>query len=67
MIGKDKLRLIHLILAIPLIFITYKTHLVVGFFNDYVSNGYTFQTGTDAYFANSSTSDCLNPRNSIPS
>lgn len=40
-------RLIHLILAIPLIFITYKTHLVVGFFNDYVSNGYTFQTGTD--------------------
>lgn len=40
-------RLIHLILALPLIYIVRKTHLVVDFFNTYVSNGYTYQTGSD--------------------
>lgn len=40
-------KLIHIILAIPLIFITYKTRLVVNFFNEYVTNRYTFQTGSD--------------------
>ena len=40
-------RLIHLILALPLIYIVWKTHLVVNFFNVYVSNGYTYQTGSD--------------------
>jgi len=40
-------RLIHLILALPLIYIIRKTHLVVDFFNTYVSNGYTYQTGSD--------------------
>ena len=40
-------KLIHIILAIPLIFITYKTRLVVKFFNQYVTNRYTFQTGSD--------------------
>ena len=40
-------RLIHLILALPLIYIVRKTHLVVNFFNVYVSNGYTYQTGSD--------------------
>ena len=40
-------RLIHLILALPLVYIVWKTHLVVDFFNTYVSNGYTYQTGSD--------------------
>ncbi|MBR5662254.1 MAG: hypothetical protein IKX00_01215 [Bacilli bacterium] len=40
-------RLIHLILTLPLIYIIRKTHLVVDFFNTYVSNGYTYQTGSD--------------------
>ena len=40
-------RLIHLILALPLIYIVRKTHLVVDFFNTYVKNGYTYQTGSD--------------------
>ena len=40
-------RLIHLILTLPLIYIVRKTHLVVNFFNTYVSNGYTYQTGSD--------------------
>lgn len=40
-------RLIHLILTLPLIYIVRKTHLVVDFFNTYVSNGYTYQTGSD--------------------
>ena len=40
-------RLIHLILALPLIYIVWKTHLIVNFFNQYVANSYTFQTGSD--------------------
>ena len=40
-------RLIHLILALPLIYIVRKTHLIVNFFNQYVSNSYSFQTGSD--------------------
>ena len=40
-------KLIHLILALPLIYIVRKTHLVVDFFSTYVSNGYTYQTGSD--------------------
>lgn len=40
-------RLIHLILAIPLIYISRKTRLVVDFFKNYVANKYTFQTGSD--------------------
>lgn len=40
-------RLIHLILALPLIYIVWKTHLIVNFFNSYVANSYTFQTGSD--------------------
>lgn len=40
-------KLIHIILAIPLIYIVSKTRLVVAFFNQYVSNSYSFQTGSD--------------------
>lgn len=40
-------KLIHIILAIPLIYIVNKTRLVVNFFNQYVSNRYSFQTGSD--------------------
>ena len=40
-------KLIHLVLALPLIYIVRKTHLVVNFFRTYVSNGYTYQTGSD--------------------
>lgn len=40
-------RLIHLILTLPLIYIAWKTHIVVNFFGDYVRNGYTYQTGSD--------------------
>lgn len=40
-------RLIHLIIAIPLIYISRKSRLVVNFFNEYVRNSYTFQTGSD--------------------
>lgn len=40
-------RLIHLILALPLIYIVRKTHLIVNFFNSYVANSYSFQTGSD--------------------
>lgn len=40
-------RLIHLILTLPLIYLVRKTHLVVSFFNQYVSNGYLYQTGSD--------------------
>ena len=40
-------KLIHLILTLPLIYIVRKTHLVVDFFNTYVSNGYQYQTGSD--------------------
>lgn len=40
-------RLIHLILTLALLYVVYKTHIVVTFFNDYVSNGYTYQTGSD--------------------
>lgn len=40
-------RLIHLLLTLPLIYIVWKTHIVVNFFNEYVSNGYTYQTGSD--------------------
>ena len=34
-------RLIHLILTIPLIYITYKTTAVSNFFREYVSNNYS--------------------------
>lgn len=40
-------RLIHLILALPLIYIVRKTHLIVNYFNLYVKNSYNFQTGSD--------------------
>lgn len=40
-------KLVHLILALPLIYIVRKTHVVVSFFNSYVSNGYSYQFGTD--------------------
>lgn len=40
-------KLIHIILALPLIYIVNKTRLVVSFFNQYVSNRYSFQTGSD--------------------
>ena len=40
-------RLIHLILALPLIYTVWKTHLIVNFFNEYVRNSYSFQTGSD--------------------
>lgn len=40
-------RLIHFILTLPLIYIVYKTHLIVNFFNQYVANSYNFQTGSD--------------------
>ena len=40
-------KLIHLVLALPLIYIVYKTRFVVDFFNTYVSNGYAYQTGSD--------------------
>lgn len=40
-------KLIHIILSIPLIYIASKTRLVVNFFNQYVSNRYSFQTGSD--------------------
>lgn len=40
-------RLIHIILAVPLIYISRQTRQVSNFFNDYVSNSYSFQTGSD--------------------
>ena len=40
-------RLIHLILSIPIIYLTRKSRLLVNFFNTYVSNNYSFQTGSD--------------------
>ena len=40
-------KLIHIILALPLIYIVSKTRLVVNFFNEYVANSYRFQTGSD--------------------
>ena len=40
-------KLIHIILAIPIIYIVNKTRYVVKFFNEYVANKYTFQTGSD--------------------
>lgn len=40
-------RLIHMILLFPLIYLVRKSHLIVKFFNDYVANKYTFQTGSD--------------------
>ena len=40
-------RLIHFILALPLIYIARKTSLIVNFFNQYVANSYSFQTGSD--------------------
>ena len=40
-------KLIHIILAIPLIYIVRKTRSVVSFFNQYVINKYSFQTGSD--------------------
>lgn len=40
-------RLIHLIIAIPLIYILVKSHGLYAFLNDYVKSGYSFQTGSD--------------------
>lgn len=40
-------RLIHLVLTLALLYVVRKTHIVVSFFNSYVSNGYSYQTGSD--------------------